>query len=116
MTCVLTIQIRPFFKSQELNQTKLRCLSLQTKLVPMFARVSRGQRNGSLRPYSWFSIPEPLHFLPSSSSIVLTSLSGPVPDPLKKRTSWPESVSELYQPSDRRLSAKLVPIFADRRG
>jgi hypothetical protein len=28
--------------------------------------------------------------------------------------SWPESASELYRPSDRRLLAKLVPTFADR--
>jgi hypothetical protein len=40
-------------------------------------RVSRGQCNGSPRPYSRFSRPEPLLFLPSSSSIVLTRLSGP---------------------------------------
>jgi hypothetical protein len=32
----------------------------------------------------------------------------------KQQTPWPESASELYQPSDRRLSAKLVPTFADR--
>jgi hypothetical protein len=31
-----------------------------------------------------------------------------------KKTPWPESASELYHPSDRRLSAKLVPTFADR--
>jgi hypothetical protein len=30
-------------------------------------------------------------------------------------TPWPESTSELYRPSDRRLSAKLVPTFAVRR-
>jgi hypothetical protein len=30
------------------------------------------------------------------------------------KTPWSESASELYRPSDRRLSAKLVPIFADR--
>jgi hypothetical protein len=30
------------------------------------------------------------------------------------RTSWPESASELYWPSDRRLSVKLAPAFADR--
>jgi hypothetical protein len=30
-----------------------------------------------------------------------------------KETPWPESASELYRPSDRRLSAKLVPTFAD---
>jgi hypothetical protein len=29
------------------------------------------------------------------------------------KTPWPESGSELYRPSDRRLSAKLVPTFAD---
>jgi hypothetical protein len=32
----------------------------------------------------------------------------------KKQTPWSESVSELYQPSDRRLSAKWLPTFADR--
>jgi hypothetical protein len=29
-------------------------------------------------------------------------------------TPWPESASELYQPSDRLLLAKLVPTFEDR--
>jgi hypothetical protein len=29
-------------------------------------------------------------------------------------TPWPESASERYRPSYRRLSAKLVPTFADR--
>jgi hypothetical protein len=28
---------------------------------------------------------------------------------------WPESASELYRPSDRRLSANLVSSFDDRR-
>jgi hypothetical protein len=32
-----------------------------------------------------------------------------------KKTPWPQSASELYRPSDRRLSAKLVPTFADIR-
>jgi hypothetical protein len=31
-----------------------------------------------------------------------------------KKTPWPYSLSELCRPSDRRLSAKLVPTFADR--
>jgi hypothetical protein len=31
-----------------------------------------------------------------------------------KQTPWHESASEPYRPSDRRLSAKLVPILADR--
>jgi hypothetical protein len=39
-------------------------------------RVSHGQRDRSPRPYSRFSRPEPLLFFPSSSSIVLTRLSG----------------------------------------
>jgi CBS-domain-containing membrane protein len=33
----------------------------------------------------------------------------------KKKTPWPESESKLNRPSDRRLSAKLVQTFADRR-
>jgi hypothetical protein len=33
---------------------------------------------------------------------------------LNNSTPWPESGSELYRPSDRRLSAKLVPTFSDR--
>jgi hypothetical protein len=41
------------------------------------SRVSRDQRNGSPRSYSRISRPEPLLFLPSRSSIVLTRLSGP---------------------------------------
>jgi hypothetical protein len=32
----------------------------------------------------------------------------------KNYTPWPESASELYRSSDRRLSANLVPTFADR--
>jgi hypothetical protein len=32
----------------------------------------------------------------------------------KKKTPWFQSASELYRPSDRRLSAKLVPTLVDR--
>jgi hypothetical protein len=32
----------------------------------------------------------------------------------EKKPPWPESASKLYRPSDRRLSAKLVPTFVDR--
>jgi hypothetical protein len=39
-------------------------------------RVPHGKRVGSLRPYSRISRPKPLLFLPSSSSTVLTRLSG----------------------------------------
>jgi hypothetical protein len=67
------------------TKTKLRGLS-PTELPPLVGEVSanfcekrelRGQRDGSLRPYSRLSRPEPLLFLPSNSSVVLTRLSGP---------------------------------------
>jgi hypothetical protein len=32
----------------------------------------------------------------------------------RKKNPWSESANELYRLSDRRLSAKLVPTFADR--
>jgi hypothetical protein len=61
-----------------LERTLLSYRHLSAKLVPTFA--NRGCRVVSvadlLRPYSRFSIPEPLLFLSSSPSIVLTRLSG----------------------------------------
>jgi hypothetical protein len=51
-------------------------------------RVPRGQRDGSLRPYSRLSRPEPLLLLPSSSSIVLTRLSG--------LCSWPTPSQKIW--------------------
>jgi hypothetical protein len=33
---------------------------------------------------------------------------------IKQQTPWSESASELHRPNDLRLSAKLVPNFADR--
>jgi hypothetical protein len=63
---------------------------LLTKLVPTFADrgVSRSQRNGSSRLYFRFSRPEPLLFLPSSSSIALTGLSGPHSRPTASQKIW----------------------------
>jgi hypothetical protein len=34
-------------------------------------------------------------------------------DRVTKNSPWPESTSELYRPSDRRLSAKLVPTWSE---
>jgi hypothetical protein len=42
-----------------------------------FSILARGQREGSLRPYSQLSRPKQLFLLPSSSSVVLTRLGGP---------------------------------------
>jgi hypothetical protein len=69
---------------------QLRDCRLSAKLVPTFVDkgVSRSQRGGSLRPYSGFSRPESLHFLPSSSSIVLTRLSGPRSRPTTSQKIW----------------------------
>jgi hypothetical protein len=60
---------------------------LTAKLVPTFAgrEVLRSQRNRSPRKYSWFSRPEPLIFISSSSSIVLMRLIGPRSSPLFHR-------------------------------
>jgi hypothetical protein len=54
-----------------------RATAVSEKLVPTFVhRWCHVVSYGSLRPYSRFSRPEPL-LLPSSSSVVLTRLSGP---------------------------------------
>jgi hypothetical protein len=44
--------------------------------------------------------------------IIRSSVHAVIPE--IEKTAWPESASELYRPSDLRLSAKLVPTFADR--
>jgi hypothetical protein len=83
------------------KQNKLRGLSpekelyrpsdrrLSTKLVSTFVGrgLSRGQHNGSLRPYSRFYRQKPLFFLSSSSTFVLTRLTWPFPDSLLLRKS-----------------------------
>jgi hypothetical protein len=51
-------------------------------------KVPRGQRDGSLRPYSLLSRPEPLLFLSGSSSVVLTRLSGPRSKPNTYQKMW----------------------------
>jgi hypothetical protein len=52
------------------------------------SRVSRGQRNKSPQTYSRISRPEPLIFLPSSSSVVLTKLSGLRSRPTTSQKIW----------------------------
>jgi hypothetical protein len=37
------------------------------------------------------------------------------PQTNEEQTLWPEFASELYLPSERRLSSKLVPTFAERK-
>jgi hypothetical protein len=45
-------------------------------------KVTRGQRGGSLRPYSWFSIPEPLLFFQVAHQMYSWGWVDPVPDKL----------------------------------
>jgi hypothetical protein len=49
--------------------------------------VSRGQRNGYLRPYSRFSRPETLLFFQVALQLYSRGRVDPVPDPLLLRTS-----------------------------
>jgi hypothetical protein len=42
------------------------------------------------------------------------NLGGGGHDKTKNQTPWPESEGELYRPSNRLLSAKLVPTLTDR--
>jgi hypothetical protein len=63
---------------------------LSVKLVPTFAErgVSRSQHDGCLRPYSRFSRPKPLLFLPSSSLNVFTKLRGLRSRPTTYQKIW----------------------------
>jgi hypothetical protein len=63
--------------TSELYRSSNRRLSAKWLQTFCRERVPRGQCDGSLRPYSRFSRQEPLIFLSSSSSVVLTRLSGP---------------------------------------
>jgi hypothetical protein len=62
--------------------------------------------NWEQRNFNYFRL-----FFPSSAN--KTGLHIPV-EYRPTISPWPESVSELYRPSDRRLLAKSVPTFADR--
>jgi hypothetical protein len=72
LTAKRIIRVRERTDSAPFHSSSDRRLS--AKLLPTFAErgMSRGQREGSLRPYSRISKQEPLFFLSSSSSIVLT--------------------------------------------
>jgi hypothetical protein len=59
------------------NYTDRATAACRRSLCQRLLIVPRGQRDESLRPYSRLSKPDPLLFLPSSSSIVLMRLSGP---------------------------------------
>jgi hypothetical protein len=56
-------------------------------------------------------------YITHTCQLTFNVLSGVIAQMTKqklKQTPWPESTSKVYRPSDHRLSAKLVPTFADR--
>jgi hypothetical protein len=80
--------------SHEAAISNVRSTSGECRLLRMadeknsVASVPHGQRHGSLRPYSRFSRPEPLLFLSSSSSVVLTRLSRARSRPTTSQKIW----------------------------
>jgi hypothetical protein len=92
LTCCSHSVMKPLLKSVYVKKVSLkktssvawvRARTIPTERPPLVREVSanfwampRGQWVGTLRPYSRRSRPEPLLFLPSSSSVVLTRLSG----------------------------------------
>jgi hypothetical protein len=60
--------------------------TIPTERSPLVGQLLRTRGVGSLWPYSRVSRPQPLIFLPSSSSIALTRLSGPRSRPLLRKS------------------------------
>jgi hypothetical protein len=78
----------------------------QDRKIPVFCNT---QTDVFLFFFRVFSL-----FLNASLSLVTIEFCRGKIDTLFKQTPWAVSASEIYRQSDRRLSAKLVPIFADR--
>jgi hypothetical protein len=53
-----------------------------------------------------------LYCAPPLSTSIFFSVQSSLPNK-RKQTPWPQSSSELYRPSERRLSAKLMPSFEE---
>jgi hypothetical protein len=66
------------------------------------------RRTGSIRNLQGqisFTLPYPTSVSQNREIFIVTNI---------KKTLWLESANELYRPSDRRLSEKILPTFADR--
>jgi hypothetical protein len=86
-----TAEMKHGATAQSPKKTKLRGLSPkanETDRATAACRRTYCQRDGSLRSYSRRSRPEPLLFLLSSSSVVLTRLSGPRSRPTTSQKIW----------------------------
>jgi hypothetical protein len=54
------------------------------------------------------------NFVPPKLLVDNSNYTQSIMNNYNKQTTWPESASELYRPSESRLSTKLVPTFEDR--
>jgi hypothetical protein len=91
-----------------------RFVNIKTKLNSLAwvreRTIPRGQRGGSLRPYSGLSRPGPLLVLSSISSVVLTRLSGPLSRPTSQKIwQYRESNLDLWI-----CSQELWPLYHRR--
>jgi hypothetical protein len=77
------------------------------RLLLFFKLKETGQHSGPCNSLNTFPL-HALHFCLNGSTRKYYNKTK------SKQTPWSESASELYRPSDRRLSAKWVPTFADR--
>jgi hypothetical protein len=87
--------------------------SFNFSIVSEFWNSKRNRSHYSVCDNSWFIRPT-LKIIWTAPEMSDWSNIHQTMDNTTTSTLWPESASELYRPSDRHLSAKLVPIFADR--
>jgi hypothetical protein len=109
--------VNKFYSPGQKNQCYLFCI------IRKFVQCGKYFRSHAVPPYTSFTV------LGLNTYWLVTYLGNthrcyknktwltvmfPVLTILKKQTPWSESASELYRPSDRRLSAKWLPTFAAR--
>jgi hypothetical protein len=81
-------------------------------LIPERSKLTSDRKKLHAEDYhSLYSTPNIYHSLYSTPNIVRMVKSS-LRTNQKKKTPWPESVSELYRLSDCRWSARLVPTFS----
>jgi hypothetical protein len=95
---------REIFTSRLSWSTALSC----ERFTPSSPRAPRELHNGQGRKRYGARVCTALNILCIYALSIRYSLT------FIKKTPWSESASELYRPSDRRLSAKWLPTFADR--
>jgi hypothetical protein len=106
--------VQPPSTESDKDTKKFFCINFPSRSFGQFIQLNRrcipehkiGTQFQIQKPDMWFC--ENVHKIKHVYHPVLHS------DPLSLSPWWPQSASKLYRPSDRRLSAKLVPDFAGR--